>query len=144
MPNKKHNTIADTLVSYALEDKVEHQAVMATLPAEKLAVVIGRKAKLIIEGPEGGTFIIKLTPYGVFSDSDKDIRNNIWMTDDTFIDIIIGELEPKTARARGQVLFTGERSLYDAAEIIDVFERWVITKLRPIAQKMLQTVARRK
>jgi len=143
MVNEKQKTVTETLVDFALEDKLEHQAVMANLPAEKLAAVVGRKGKLIVDGDEGGGFIIKMTPYGIFRDhSDSDIRNEIWMTDTTFIDIVIGELDPKTARARGQVLFSGERSLYDAAEIIDIFEKWIITKLRPVAQKMMKAMAR--
>ena len=141
MPEEKERTVTETLIDFALEDKVEHQAIMAKLPAEKLAAVVGRKGKLIVDGDEGGVFIIKMTPYGIFRDnSDSDVRNEIWMTDATFIDIVIGELEPKTARARGQVLFSGDRSLYDAAEIIDIFEKWIITKLRPVAQKMLRAI----
>ena len=144
MPDEKPKTLAETLVDFALQDKVEHQAVMAQLPAEKMASIVGRKGKLIVDGVEGGAFIIKMTPYGIFRDnSNTDIRNEIWMTDATFIDIVIGELEPKTARARGQVLFSGDRSLYDAAEIIGIFENWVITKLRPVAQKMMKAIGKR-
>ncbi|TET17992.1 MAG: hypothetical protein E3J81_01035 [Dehalococcoidia bacterium] len=145
MSNEKKKTVAETLIDFALEDKVEHQAVMAQLPADKMASIVGRKGKLIIDGDEGGAFIIKMTPYGIFRDnSDREIRNEIWMTDATFIDIVIGELEPKTARARGQVLFSGDRSLYDAAEIIDIFEKWIITKLKPVAQKMMKALAKEK
>jgi len=143
MPEEKERTVTETLIDFALEDKVEHQVVMAKLPAEKLAAVVGRKGKLNVDGDEGGAFIIKMTPYGIFRDnSNSDGRNEIWMTDTTFIDIVIGELEPKTARARGQVLFSGDRSLYDAAEIIDIFEKWMSTKLRPVAQKMMKALAR--
>ena len=141
----RERTVAETLIDFALEDKMEHQAVMARIPAEKLAAAVGRKGKLIIEGDEGGVFIIKLTPYGILKEnSDTDIRNVIWMTDTTFIDIVIGELDPKTARARGQVLFNGERSIYDAAEIIGLFEQWLSTKLKPVAQKLMKTLARRR
>jgi len=142
MPNEK--TLAETLIDFALEDKMEHQTVMSQLPADKMAAIVGRKGKLIIDGEEGGAFVIKMTPYGIFRDnSDSDVRNEIWMTDATFIDIVIGELEPKTARARGQVLFSGDRSLYDAAEIMDIFEKWIITKLRPVAQKMMKAISKR-
>jgi len=143
MPNEKEKTVTETLIDFALEDKMEHQAVLSKLPTEKLAAVVGRKGKLIVDGEEGGAFIIKMTPYGIFRDnSDSDVRNEIWMTDTTFIEIVIGELEPKTARARGQVLFSGDRSLYDAAEIIDIFENWIITKLRPVAQKMMKAIGK--
>lgn len=145
MANEKEKTVAETLIDFALEDKVEHQAVMARVPAEKLAAVVGRKGKLIIEGDEGGVFIIKLTPYGVLRDySDSNIRNEIWMTDATFMDIVIGELDPKAARARGQVLFSGNRSLYDAAEIIEVFEKWLSNRLRPVAQRLMRVMAKGK
>jgi len=145
MPNEKEKTLAETLIDFVLQGKAEHQAVMAKLPAEKLAAVVGRKGKLTVEGPEGGVFIIKLTPYGVYrDDSDTDIRNEVWMTDTTFQDIVVGELEPRTARARGQVLFGGNRSLYDSAEIIDVFEKWMVNKIRPLAQKMIRAMARGK
>lgn len=143
MTNEKEKTVAETLIEFALEDRMEHQAIMARIPAEKLASVIGRKGKLIIEGDEGGVFIIKLTPYGILKDhSDSDIRNEIWMTDATFMDIVIGELDPKTARARGQVLFSGNRSLYDAAELIDVFEKWLSSRLRPVAQRLMRATAK--
>lgn len=138
MPEEKQKTASEILMDFALEDTREHQAVMATLPVEKLAAVIGRRGKLTIDGEEGGVFIIKLTPYGIFKDNkDTDIRNEIWMTDTTFIDIVIGELDPRVARARAQVLFTGDRNLYDAAEIIDVFEKWIHTKLRPVARRLM-------
>ena len=144
MLNEKEKTVTETLIDFALENKMEHQTVMSKLPTEKLAAVVGRKGKLIVDGDEGGAFIIKMTPYGIFRDNfDSDIRNEIWMTDTTFIEIVIGELEPKTARARGQVLFSGNRSLYDAAEIIDIFENWIITKLRPVAQKMMKAIGKR-
>lgn len=145
MPNEKEKTLAETLIDFALQDKTEHQAILAKLPAGKLAAVVGRKGKLIVEGPEGGVFIIKLTPYGVYrDDSSLDVRNEIWMTDITFQDLVVGELDPKTARARGQVLFGGDRSLYDAAEIMDVFEKWMVNKIRPVAQKMIRAMARGK
>ena len=144
MSNEKEKTLAETLIDFALKDKTEHQAVMARIPAEKMAAVVGRKGKLIVDGPEGGVFIIKITPNGILEDEeDSDLRNEVWMTDATFIDIVIGELEPKTARARGQVLFSGERSLYDAAEIIGVFEKWMLNKLRPLAKKMMHGVTGR-
>ena len=143
MSQEKGKTVAETLIDFALDDKVEHQAVMAQLPAEKLAEVVGRKGKLIVDGEEGGVFIIRMTPYGILrDDSDSDVRNEIWMTDTTFIDIVIGELDPKTARARGQVLFSGKRSLYDAAEIIEIFEKWLLNKLRPVAQKMMKSLGK--
>ena len=145
MAKEKEPTVAEILIDFALEDKMEHQAVMARIPAEKLAAMVGRKARLIIEGEDGGTFVIKLSLYGVFREyTDSDIRNEIWMTDATFMDIVIGELDPRAARARGQLLFSGNRSLYDAAEIIEVFEKWMSIKMRPVAQRLMRTMAKGK
>ncbi|MBA7480411.1 hypothetical protein ES707_15865 [subsurface metagenome] len=145
MTEEKEKTFAEIIVEFALEDKREHQAYMSRLPASSMAAVIGRKGKLTVAGEDGGKFIIKITPHGIFSDdSSDDIRNDIWMTDETFIDIVIGELDPKVARARGQVLFTGDRSLYDAHEIMGLFGEWMSAKLRPIAQRMMRELARGK
>lgn len=145
MAKEKEPTVAETLIDFALEDKMEHQAVMASISAEKLAAMVGRKARLIIEGEDGGVFIIKLTLYGVFrEDNDTNLRNEIWMSDVTFMDIVIGELDSKTARARGQVLFSGDRSLYDAAEVIEIFEKWMSNKMRPVAQRLMRTMAKGK
>ncbi|MBA7675890.1 hypothetical protein ES703_84129 [subsurface metagenome] len=142
MTEEKEKTFTETIVEFALEDKREHQMFMSKLPADTLSVVIGRKAKLIVAGEDGGEFIIKVTPQGIFSGGPSDnIRNEIWMTDETFIDIVIGELDAKVARARGQVLFTGDRSLYDAHEIMGLFGEWMSAKLRPIAQRIMREVA---
>jgi hypothetical protein len=139
---KKEKTFTETIVEFALEDKREHQAYMSRLPASTLAAVIGRKGKLTVAGDDGGEFIIKITPHGIYSDDSLDgMRNDIWMTDETFIDIVIGELDAKVARARGQILFTGDRSLYDAHEIMMLFEEWMSKKLKPIAQRMMREMA---
>lgn len=139
MPNGREKTFAETLVEFALEDKMEHQAYMAKIPADKLAAYIGRKGKLIIDGDEGGEFIIKMTRHGVFSDdSEGDVRNEIRMSDSTFMEIVIGDLAPKAAIARGQVYFTGSRSLYDSHEIMDIFQEWMEHKLVPIAKKIFR------
>lgn len=142
MTEEKEKTFAEIIVEFALEDKREHQAYMSRLPASAMVAVIGRKAKLTIAGEDGGVFIIQITSQGIFSGGPSDnIRNEIWMTDVTFIDIVIGELDVKVARARGQVLFTGDRSLYDAHEIMGLFGEWMSAKLKPIAQRIMREVA---
>ncbi len=77
----------------------------------------------------------------VFSDdSTEDIRNLVWMDFGTFLNIVIGELDPKVARARDQIQFTGDRSLYDSHEIMGIVEEWLSVKLRPIAQRMVRAM----
>ncbi len=141
MTKEKEQTFTEGVVEYALRDKAEHQQYMSKLSPEKLSAVIGRKAKLIVHGEQGGEFIIKVTPHGVFSDTSSDnIRNTIWMTDDTFEQIVTGKLDPKVARAREQLKFSGDRSLYDAEEIMQVFDQWMNSRLTPIARKILQAM----
>ncbi len=141
MPKDKEKTFTETLVEFALENPKEHQQYMSKLSAEILSVVIGRKAKLIVAGEDGGEFIFKVTTYGVVKDdSTEGIRNVIWMDFGTFQDIVIRELDPKVARARDQIQFTGDRSLYDSHEIMGIVEEWLSVKLRPIAQRMVRAM----
>lgn len=141
MTKEKEKTFTEMVVEYALRNKAEHQQYMSKLPPERLSAVIGRKGKLIVHGEQGGEFIIRVTRYGVFSDTSSDnIRNKIWMTDDTFEQIVTGKLDPKVARARDQLKFSGDRSLYDAAEIMKVFDQWMNSRLKPIARKILRAM----
>lgn len=142
MPKDKEKTFTQALVGFAFENKRKHQEYMVKLSAETLSAVIGRKAKLIVAGDEGGEFIFKVTSYGVVEDdSPEGIRNVIWMDFGTFQDIVIRELDPKVARARDQIQFTGDRSLYDSHEIMRIVEEWMDTELRPIAQRMVRAMA---
>jgi hypothetical protein len=114
------------------------------LPPDKRAAVIGRKGRLIVTGPEGGTFLMRLTPLGIFKeDNDRDIRNEILMTDDTLIAIVVWiaqlpnnpGISPRAAYTNGFLKITkGESVLYDAEEILKALEKHAFGKMKPIAR----------
>jgi hypothetical protein len=142
MVRGKEKTFTEALVDLALDKKLKHQQYMARLSSETLAAVIGRKGKLIVAGDEGGEFIFKVTPLGVVKDySTENIRNEVWLEFETFQDIVIGELDPKVARARGLIKFTGDRSLYDSHEIMSIVEEWMKVELKSVAQRIRKAMA---
>ena len=83
-------TIAEKVFNFILEDKQMHQKILGELPEDKRAAVTGRKGRLIVTGPEGGSFLMRLTPLGIFKeDNDREVRNEILMTDNTLIGILV-------------------------------------------------------
>ena len=136
-------TIAEKVFNFILEDKLLHQNILRELPEDKRAAVTGRKGRLIVTGPEGGTFIMRLTPLGIFKeDSDKEIRNEILMTDDTLIGILVWiaklpnnpGISPRAAYVNGFLKISGDSVLYDAEEIFKALEKHAFAKMRPIAR----------
>jgi len=136
-------TIAEKVFNFILEDKQLHQKILGELPEDKRAAVTGRKGRLIVTGPEGGSFIVRLTPLGIFrEDNDKDLRNEILMTDNTLIGILtwIAKLpgqpgiSPRAAYTNGFLKISGESVLYDAEEIFLAMEKHAFAKMKPIAR----------
>ena len=146
-------TIAEKVFNFVLEDKSVHQAILRELPPDKKAAVVGRKGRLIVTGPEGGNFIVRLTPAGVFREQDtKDLRNKILMTDDTLLEILVwiahlpGEpgLTPRAAYVNGDIRISGDSVLYDAEEIFNALERHAFAKMGPIAKAAVQEMQQRR
>ena len=87
------STIAEKVFKFILEDKQAHQEILRQISADKKGAVVGRKGRLYISGPEGGIFTVRLTPVGIFMEDDcEDIRNEISMTDDTLIEILVASM----------------------------------------------------
>jgi len=137
-------TLADNVFNFIFEDKEAHQKAIQTLPPEKRGAMMGRKAKIIVAGPEGGTFITRFTPMGLIEDTDdRELRNSIWMTDGTLFEILVWLSEdprdpgisPREAAANHLLRFQGERSLYDSEEVYDALEIYAFERMRPIAKK---------
>ncbi|MBA7544398.1 hypothetical protein ES705_36754 [subsurface metagenome] len=137
-------TIAEKVFNFILEDKLLHQNILRELPADKRAAVTGRKGRLIVTGPEGGSFIMRLTPLGIFKeDTDREIRNEILMSDNTLIAILtwIAKLpgqpgiSPRAAYTNGFLKISGESVLYDAEEIFKALEKHAFAKMQPIARE---------
>ena len=136
-------TIAEKVFNFILEDKHLHQKILSELPDNKRAAVTGRKGRLIVTGPEGGSFMVRLTPLGIFrEDNDRDLRNEILMTDDTLISILVWiaklpnnpGMSPRAAYVNGFLKISGESVLYDAEEIFNALEKHAFAKMQPIAR----------
>lgn len=146
-------TIAEKVFTFVLQDTASHQAVLMELPSEKRAAVLGRKGRLIVTGPQGGNFIVRLTPLGLFKEEDdSDIRNEILMDDSTLIEIIIwiaGDpldpgLDPRAAYTNGYIRISGDKVLYDAEEIFVALEKHAFARMKPIAKIALDEMRGRK
>jgi len=136
-------TRAEKVFNFILEDKMVHQAILRDLPADKRTAVLGRKGRIIVTGPEGGTFIIRLTPQGIFKETGtKDLRNEILMSDDILLEILVwlakfpGEpgLSPRAAYTNHLIKINGDSVLYDAEEIFNALEKHAFAKMQPIAR----------
>lgn len=146
-------TIAEKVFNFILEDKLEQQAILRELPPEKRDAFVGRKGRLTVTGPEGGTFIVRLTPQGIFKETGtSDIRNEILMSDDTLLEILVwiaqlpGEpgLTPRAAYANGDLRISGESVLYDAEEIFNALEKHAFAKMGPIARAAVSEMQSRR
>ncbi|MBA7548681.1 hypothetical protein ES705_41147 [subsurface metagenome] len=137
-------TIAEKVFNFILEDKHLHQKILGELPEDKRAAVTGRKGRLIVSGPEGGSFIMRLTPLGIFKeDNDREVRNEILMTDNTLIGILVWiaklpnnpGISPRAAYTNGFLKISGESVLYDAEEIFNALEKHAFAKMQPVARE---------
>ena len=146
-------TIAEKVFNFILEDKLEHQAILRELPPEKKAAIVGRKGRLIVTGPQGGSFIVRLTPTGIFRETGtKDLRNEILMSDDTLLEILVwvaqfpGEpgITPRAAYVNGDIRISGNSVLYDAEEIFNALEKHAFAKMGPIARAAVAEMRQRR
>jgi len=146
-------TIAEKVFNFILEDKLEHQAILRELPPEKKAAIVGRKGRLIVTGPQGGSFIVRLTPTGIFRETGtKDLRNEILMSDDTLLEILVwvaqfpGEpgITPRAAYVNGDIRISGNSVLYDAEEIFNALEKHAFAKMGPIARAAVEEMRQRR
>jgi len=147
-------TITEMLFNFILEDKDMHMATLIELSPEKRQAVVGRKGKIIVTGTQGGVFIVRLTPVGIFRDEDEsDLRNEVLMDYDTLREIIIWlaqlglpeskkdpmfqGMDPRSAYANGYIRISGDKVLYDAEEILAALEKHAFMKMQPIARYAL-------
>lgn len=140
-------TIAEKLFDFALDGVAEHLAALRTMPEAKIKAIAGRKGKVIISGPEGGTFLVRLTTEGVFRETEEDdIRNIIEMSDDTLLELLIylarlpedPGMSPRQAYVNGFITIYGDSVLYDAEEIFKSLEEFAFNKLGPIAREAVK------
>lgn len=69
---------------------------------------VGAVYKFVIEGPEGGTWIIDLRreTLGV-RETDEDAECTIQILDEHFVDLFTGKLPPESALLSGKIKLTG-------------------------------------
>lgn len=145
-------TMAENVFHFILQDPTVHQAVLQEIPPEKRVAVTGRKGRLIVTGPEGGRFIVRLTPVGIFEEEgDTDIRNEILMTDSTLMEILIWiskdasdpGIDPRAAYANRLIQISGDSVLYDAEEIFTALEKHAFARMKPIAKSALEEMRKK-
>ena len=84
----------------------------------------GRKGRLFIEGEDGGVFYLRWNGTElVEEDNPEDVRNDFYMHSQTLLDLATGELGISEAIAARLITITGDRSLYDMADIMQLFEK---------------------
>ena len=141
------STIAEKVFNFILDDKLEQQAILKDLPKDKRDAVVGRKGRLTVTGPQGGTFIMRLTPQGIFKETDtKDLRNEMLMTDDILREILVwiakipgaDGTSPREAYLHGDLKIKGESVLYDGEEIFNAMEKHAFAKMKPIARAAVE------
>lgn len=83
---------------------------------------VGAVYKFVIEGPEGGTWIIDLRrdTLGV-READGDAECTVRMLDEHFVDLFTGKLTPESALLSGKIKLTGNVLL--AVRFADLFKR---------------------
>lgn len=142
-------TIAEKVFNFVIVDKAVHQTIVRELPEEKRAALMGRKGKIIITGPQGGVFTGRMTQRGfVREDDDSDIRNEVRMSDDTLLEILVWiaklpgrpGISPRAAYVNGLITISGDSVLYDAEEIFTALEKHAFGKMGPIAKEAVEAM----
>jgi len=145
-------TMAEQVFNFILQEPSVHQAVLMDLPPEKRLAVVGRKGRLIVTGPQGATFTVRLTPVGIFrEEDDSELRNEILMDDKTLMEILIWIVkdpndpgtDPRSAYANRSIRIKGNSVLYDAEEIFNALEKHAFARMKPIAKIALDSMKRR-
>jgi len=84
----------------------------------------GRKAKLVVNGSEGGIFYLRWNGRELIEeDDDNDVRNEFTMEEQTLFDLATGELGVREAGAAMLISITGDKSIYDSEDITQLLEK---------------------
>lgn len=102
-------------------------SVMELVPTDKRVAGKDRKARLVIEGENGGTFYFRWTGERLVEEpDDSSIRNEIILHEDTLIDILTSEYPAREAVSARRIKFGPPgSSIYDEEEILQLFERLI-------------------
>jgi putative sterol carrier protein len=84
----------------------------------------GRKARLLIEGDDGGEMYLKWNGERLVEEPDAaGVRNDLILHAQTLFDLSTGELGAREALAARLIRITGDRSIYDQEDIMQLFEK---------------------
>ena len=141
--------------------------VLGEFAEEKKAQGYGRAGEVIVDGPEGGVFQLWFTSEGLdWKPPDVPVRTRIYMKEGTLLRLITPrislpeivklltkmrhmeqviatvmsyppELDVRIALANKLILVGGEKPLYDAAEIRDIWTRVVHRVFYPMTVKAM-------
>lgn len=145
-------TWVEKVFNFVLEDKETHKTILKELSPDKQLAIMGRKGRITVIGENGNSvFIIRLTTRGVLKEDDEeDIRNEIEMTEDTLMQILIWIAQlpdnpgqsPRAAYVHGFLKIEGDSVLYDAEEIFSALEKHAFAKMGPIAKEAVKAMGR--
>lgn len=114
---------------FMLEQDRYREMVLKDVLPEKRKAARGRSAKLMIDGPGGGIFYLRLSlgerVEWLPEDKRDNIRNTLYMPDTTFFYLLIGVMDPREAYANGEFRFSGDTAPYDVEEILRLFDHVV-------------------
>lgn len=83
---------------------------------------VGAIYKFIINGPEGGTWIVDLRKESLgVRETDEDAQCTIQTTDEHFVDLFTGKLPPENALLSGKIKFSGD--VFLAMRFADLLKR---------------------
>ena len=102
-----------------IQDKVTEE-----VSAELRRAGTGRKAKVLIEGEDGGEIYLKWTGDRLQEEDDPDgVRNTFRLHSQNLLDLATGELGAREALAARLIEISGDRSIYDQEDIMKLFEK---------------------
>lgn len=114
-------TWTERLIKSALKIQAR---VSGEVPIELKQAGAGRKGKLTILGDDGGTFYLHWNGEELVEmDNPDDVRNEFIMHSQTLLDLATGELGIREAAAAMLIKVTGDRSLYDSEDIVQLLEK---------------------
>jgi hypothetical protein len=107
-------------------------------PLEKRAEGHGRAACLIVEG-QGTYYLVFDKNNGLqWKPDGMPVRNTIWTTESALQDLLLGRVSLDEAVRHGLVKVSGEHSLYDTGEFLEIWEKVVERILRPLVDRAAQ------
>jgi len=108
------------------------------VPEELKRAVAGRKGALHIGGglfpdaPDGCLIYLRWDGEHLVEDPTPDgVRNDFYLEPQTLLDLTSGELDPREAVAARLVVIGGDRSIYDAEDILRVLTQ-LVEKMRKV------------